>query len=72
MICRKRLSNYNVKNRLPTFQKLGGTVELDESYFWASRKRGYYGKLKRGTQKKPIFVMIQRKVDFKATVNADS
>lgn len=89
-------------NQLLTFQKLGGTVELDESYFGASRKRGYHGKLKRGrgTQKKPIFGMIQRqdengkkyvftqivpnckaetllpviqrKVEFKATVNADS
>jgi len=75
---------------------------LDESYFGARRKRGFHGKLKRGrgTQKKPIFGMIQRqdehgkkyvftevignvqaktllpiiqqKVDFKATVNADS
>jgi len=89
-------------NQLVTFQKLGGTVELDESYFGARRKRGFHGKLKRGrgTQKKPIFGMIQRqdehgkkyvftevignvqaktllpiiqqKVDFKATVNADS
>jgi len=29
------------------FQKLGGTVELDESYFGAARKRGFHGKLKR-------------------------
>ena len=84
------------------FQKLGGTVELDESYFGAARKRGFHSKLKkdRGTQKTPIFgiiqrqdengkkyvftqivdnckaesllPVIQRKVDIKATINADS
>jgi len=49
-------------NQIITFQKLGGTVELDESYFGARRKRGFHGKLKRGrgTQKKLIFGMIQR------------
>jgi len=89
-------------NQLLIFKKLGGTIEIDESYFGASRKRGYHGKLKRGrgTQKKPVFGLIQRsdengkkyvftqivdnckaetllpviqrKVDFKATINADS
>lgn len=89
-------------NQFLIFNKLNGTVELDESYFGARRKRGYHGKLKRGrgTQKKPVFgiiqrqddngkkyvfaqivdncraktllPIIQRKVDFKATVNADS
>jgi transposase-like protein len=48
--------------QVTTLKKLGGTIEIDESYFGAARKRGYHGKLKRGrgTQKKPIFGMIQR------------
>jgi transposase len=42
--------------------KLTGTVELDESYFGRSRARGFHGKLKRGrgTNKIPIFGIIQR------------
>lgn len=89
-------------HQIITFKRLGGTVELDESYFGARRKRGFHGKLKRGrgTQKIPIFGIIQRqdengkkyvftqvvnnaqaktllpiitkKVDLKATINADS
>jgi hypothetical protein len=34
-------------NQIVTFQKLGGTIELDESYFRAKRKRGFHVKLKR-------------------------
>ena len=43
-------------------QRFGGTVEIDESYFGASRQRGFHGKLKRGrwTQKQPVFGIIQR------------
>jgi transposase len=43
-------------------ETLKGTVELDESYFGATRKRGVHGKLKRGrgTIKQPVFGMIQR------------
>ena len=39
------------------FEKVVGSVELDESYFGATRKRGFRGKLKRGrgTQKQPVF-----------------
>jgi transposase-like protein len=89
-------------NQILTFKKLGGTIEIDESYFGARRKRGVHDKLKRGrgTSKIPIFGIVQRedsngkkyvftqmvtnckaetllpvikkKVDFKATVNADS
>lgn len=88
--------------QITTFKKLDGTVEIDESYFGARRKRGFHGKLKRGrgSTKKPVFGIIQRqdetgkkyvftevvtdckaktllpifqkKVDLKATVNADS
>jgi transposase-like protein len=44
-------------------KKLRGTVEVDESYFGAKRVRGRHGKLKRGrgTQKQPVFGIIQRK-----------
>lgn len=89
-------------HQILTFEKMDGTVELDESYMGASRARGFHGKLKRGrgTSKQPVFgiiqrqdengkkyvftrivpnckaetliPVIQRKVDFKATVNADS
>lgn len=50
------------KNQVEEFQKLGGTIEVDESYFGASRKRGFHGKLKRGrgTQKQPVFGIVQR------------
>lgn len=38
------------------------TIEFDESYFGARRKRGFHGKLKRGrgTQKKPVFGIFKR------------
>jgi transposase len=41
---------------------IGATVEFDESYFGARRKRGFHGKLKRGrgTQKKPVFGIFKR------------
>jgi len=44
------------------FEKLDGTVELDESYFGARRLRGRHNKLKRGrgTYKQPVFGIYQR------------
>ena len=49
-------------NQLLECQKFGGTVEIDESYFGASRRSGFPGKLKRGrgTLKQPVFGIIQR------------
>jgi transposase len=49
-------------NQLVTFKKLEGTVEGDEMYIGAKRLRGIHGKLKRGrgTNKTPVFGMIQR------------
>jgi len=44
------------------FEHVVGFVELDESYFGATRKRGFRGKLKRGrgTQKQPVFGIFLR------------
>lgn len=43
-------------------KKIFGEAELDESYFGARRKRGFYGKLKRdrGTIKQPVFGVFER------------
>ena len=43
-------------------QLIEGSVELDESYFGARRKRGFHGKLKRGrgTLKQPVFGIFER------------
>jgi len=43
-------------------EKLVGKVELDESYFGATRPRGLHGKLKRGrgTLKQPVFGVFER------------
>lgn len=43
--------------------KIGGEIEVDESYFGAKRKRGFAGKLKRGRGilKQPVFGLIKRK-----------
>lgn len=42
--------------------KMKGDVEMDESYFWAKRIRGFRGKLKRGrgTRKQPVFWLLKR------------
>ena len=51
-------------HRLSLFQeKIGWEIEVDESYFWAKRKRGFAGKLKRWrwTLKQPVFGLIKRK-----------
>lgn len=44
------------------FTKLDGQVECDESYFGASRIRGFRGKSKRGrgTNKQPVFAILER------------
>ena len=44
-------------------EKIGGEVEVDESYFGAKRKRWFAGKLKRWrwTLKQPVFWLIKRK-----------
>ena len=51
-------------HRLSLFQeKIGWEIEVDESYFWEKRKRGFAGKLKRWrwTLKQPVFWLIKRK-----------
>ena len=53
-------------NRIDAFkEKIGWEVEVDESYFWAKRKRWFAWKLKRGrwTLKQPVFWLIKRKDD---------
>jgi transposase-like protein len=44
------------------FEKIKWSVEVDESYWWAKRKRGYRGKLKkwRWTLKQPVFWLLKR------------
>ena len=52
------------ENRMNAFrEKIGWEIEVDESYFWAKRKRGFAGKLKRWrwTLKQPVFGLIKRK-----------
>lgn len=52
------------ENRMNAFkEKIGWEIEVDESYFWAKRKRGFAGKLKRWrwTLKQPVFWLIKRK-----------
>ena len=41
---------------------LYGSIEVDESYFSAKRRRGFHGKLKRGggTLKQPVFGIFER------------
>ena len=51
-----------LSNQQDEFQKFVGLIELDESYFGASRIRGFRGKLKRGrgTIKQPVFGIFER------------
>lgn len=44
------------------FEKIIGEAEVDESYFGARRRRGFWGKLKRGrgTLKQPVFGIFKR------------
>ena len=48
--------------QLKQFQRVMGDVEMDESYFGATRVRGFSGKLKRGrgTRKQPVFGIFLR------------
>jgi transposase len=48
--------------QMERFKKFFGRVELDESYFGATRQRGFKGKLKRGrgTKKQPVFGIFLR------------
>ena len=51
-------------NRIDAFkEKIGWEIEVDESYFWAKRKRWFAWKLKRWrwTLKQPVFWLIKRK-----------
>ena len=41
-------------------EKLCGIIELDESYFGGVRKRGCPGKRGRGTNKQPVFGILER------------
>lgn len=44
------------------FEKIKGSIEIDESYWWAKRKRWYRWKLKRWrwTLKQPVFGLLKR------------
>ncbi len=57
-IFRKIIYCYQIER----FKKVVGLVELDESYFGATRQRGFRGKLKRGrgTNKQPVFGIFLR------------
>jgi transposase-like protein len=50
------------ENQVTELARLTGTVEMDESYFGASRLRGYRKKMKRGrgTWKQPVFGIFER------------
>lgn len=49
-------------NQMKEFEKFVGEIEIDESYFGSTRRRGVSCKLKRGrgTQKQPVFGIFQR------------
>jgi len=55
-----RLAIY--RHQIKQFERMVGNVEMDESYFGASRIRGVRGKLKRGrgTRKQPVFGIFLR------------
>ncbi len=56
------------------FEKVVGSVELDESYFGASRVRGFHGKRKRGrgTNKQPVFGIFLRDGDVYTEIVPDA
>ena len=58
MIFRKSIYLHRTTAR----RELTGEIELDESYFGASRRRGYAGPRKhgRGTHKQPVFGIFER------------
>ncbi len=57
-IFRKLILEYQIDK----FHNIIGDIELDESYFGATRLRGFHGKLKRGrgTLKQPVFGIFLR------------
>ncbi len=67
---RKTVNAWFMRLRLAIFwwrakrrqERVGGEVEVGESYHRAKRKRGYHGKLKRGrgTNKQPVFGIFER------------
>jgi len=69
-VSRRTVNNHFMQFRLAIFwwrtklrrEKVGGEVEVDESYHGAKRKRGFHGKLKRGrgTNKQPVFGIFER------------
>ena len=60
--------------QMERFDKIVGSVELDESYFGASRHRGFRGKLKRGrgTRKQPVFGIFLRKGEVYTEIVPDA
>lgn len=50
------------KHQIEELKEFVGSVEVDESYFGATRVRGYHGRLKRGrgTRKQPVFGVFLR------------
>ena len=56
------------------FEKVVGSVELDESYFGALRVRGFHGKRKRGrgTNKQPVFGIFLRDGDVYTEIVPDA
>lgn len=59
--------------QLNKFTNIIGDIELDESYFGASRVRGYHSKLKRGrgTTKQPVFGIFLRDGDVYTEIVPD-
>ena len=57
-IFRQAIYDYQTEQK----NQLYGSIEVDESYFGAKRRRGYHGKLKRGrgTLKQPVFGIFER------------
>jgi len=60
--------------QMERFEKFVGSVELDESYFGATRQRGFRGKLKRGrgTRKQPVFGIFLRKGEVYTEIVPDA
>ena len=60
--------------QMERFEKFVGKVELDESYFGATRQRGFRGKLKRGrgTRKQPVFGIFLRQGEVYTEIVPDA
>ena len=67
MLCRGEIYEYQMSK----FHSIIGDIELDESYFGASRIKGNKVKLKRGrgTSKQPVFTLL-RFASQETTANA--